>query len=92
MNGEGLVVPVLLWAKDIDIGVDTSFRHGWEIQTQDLSRLGLVDLIVAANEGGGGRGVDDDDNVVVVRWVWKKREAQVRRVRNRRTVSKEGTH
>lgn len=82
MNGEGLVVPVLFRAEDIDVRVYTSFRHGWEIWPEDLRGPGLADLIVVANEGGGD----------VVRWIRKEGEAQVRKVRNRHTGSNEGAH
>lgn len=51
MNGEGLVVPVLLGAEDVDVGVDARFGHGCEIG--DLSGLGLGLGLV--NKGGGAQ-------------------------------------
>ena len=79
LNSEGLVVPVLFRAKDIDICVDTSFRHGWEAQAQDLvghgvSNLIIITIITVFNGDG-----------VIRSWIWKKRRGvQDRRVRNRR--------
>ena len=83
MNSEGLVVPVLFRAKDIDICVDTSFRHGWEAQAQDLvghgvSNIIIIIIIIIIT-------VFNDDGSDIRSWIWKKRRgAQDRRVRNRR--------
>lgn len=79
MNGERLVIPVLFGANDIDIGVNSGFRHGSAIRTGDLDEF-------------CGIGCEDDDVAVAVA-VRKEvgvRSAQDRRVRDRRTEGKEG--
>ena len=79
MNGERLVIPVLFGANDIDIGVNSGFRHGSAIRTGDLDEFC----------GIGG----EDDGVAVAVAVRKEvgvRSAQDRRVRDRRTEGKEG--
>ena len=79
MNGERLVIPVLFGANDIDIGVNSGFRHGSAIRTGDLDEFC----------GIGG----EDDAVAVAVAVRKEvgvRSAQDRRVRDRRTEGKEG--
>lgn len=79
MNGERLVIPVLFGANDIDIGVNSGFRHGSAIRTGDL------------DEFCGIGGEDDDVAVAVaVRKEVGVRSAQDRRVRDRRTEGKEG--
>ena len=79
MNGERLVIPVLFGANDIDIGVNSGFRHGSAIRTGDL------------DEFCGIGGEDDDVAVAVaVRKDVGVRSAQDRRVRDRRTEGKEG--
>ena len=75
MNGERLVIPVLFGANDIDIGVNSGFRHGSAIRTGDLDEF-------------CGIGGEDDD--VAVRKEVGVRSAQDRRVRDRRTEGKEG--
>ena len=75
MNGERLVIPVLFGANDIDIGVNSGFRHGSAIRTGDLDEFC----------GIGG----EDDDVAVGKEVGV-RSAQDRRVRDRRTEGKEG--
>jgi len=42
LNGEGLVIPVLFGAKNIDIGVDACLGHGSTIGTRDLGSVALV--------------------------------------------------
>lgn len=80
MNGERLVIPVLFGANDIDIGVNSGFRHGSAIRTGDL------------DEFCGIGGEDDDVAVAVaVREEVGVRGAQDRRVHDRRTEGKEGT-
>ena len=81
MNGERLVIPVLFGANDIDIGVNSGFRHGSPIRTGDLDEF-------------CGIGGEDDDVAVAVAVAVRKevgvRSAQDRRVRDRRTEGKEG--
>ena len=77
MNGERLVIPVLFGANDIDIGVNSGFRHGSAIRTGDLDEF-------------CGIGGEDDDVAVAVRKEVGVRSAQDRRVRDRRTEGKEG--
>ena len=77
MNGERLVIPVLFGANDIDIGVNSGFRHGSAIRTGDLDEF-------------CGIGGEDDDVAVAVREELGVRGAQDRRVRDRRTEGKEG--
>ena len=77
MNGERLVIPVLFGANDIDIGVNSGFRHGSAIRTGDLDEFC----------GIGGK---DDDVAVAVRKEVGVRSAQDRRVRDWRTEGKEG--
>jgi hypothetical protein len=55
LNGERLVIPVLFGAYDIDIGVNTGFRHGSAIRTRDLEEVYRIGLIVVATSG-----VEDD--------------------------------
>jgi len=83
LNGERLVIPVLFGANDIDIGVNSGFRHGSAIRTGDL------------DEFCGIGGEDDDVAVAVAVAVAVRKEvgvrsAQDRRVRDRRTEGKEG--
>lgn len=53
LNGEGLVVPVLLGAEDIDVSIDASFGHDGEVhRSGDLAGgFGPMRLI---NDSGGG--------------------------------------
>jgi hypothetical protein len=84
LNGERLVIPVLLGPYDIDVRVNTGFRHGSQaIQTRDLNQVGRIDLIVAVY---GAVGSD------LVGRVRKGGGAQDRGVRNRRTQNDEGAH
>lgn len=84
MNGERLVIPVLLGPYDIDVRVNTGLRHGSPaIRTRDLNQVGRIDLIVAAYGGVGGG---------LVGRVRKVGGAQDRGVRNRRTQSDESAH
>lgn len=78
MNGERLVIPVLFGANDIDIGVNSGFRHGSAIRTGDL------------DEFCGIGGEDDDVAVAVRKEVVGVRGAQDRRMRDRRTEGKKG--
>jgi hypothetical protein len=74
LNGERLVIPVLLGPYDIDVRVYTGFRHGSPaIRIRDLNQVGRIDLIVAVYGGG------------LVERVRKGGGAQDRGVRNRRT-------
>lgn len=82
MNGERLVIPVLFGANDIDIGVNSGFRHGSAIRTGDLDEF-------------CGIGGEDDDVAVAVAVAVRKevvgvRGAQDRRMRDRRTEGKKG--
>lgn len=80
MNGERLVIPVLFGANDIDIGVNSGFRHGSAIRTGDLDEF-------------CGIGGEDDDVAVAVavrKEVVGVRGAQDRRMRDRRTEGKKG--
>lgn len=78
MNGERLVIPVLFGANDIDIGVNSGFRHGSAIRTGDL------------DEFCGIGGEDDAVAVAVRKEVVGVRGAQDRRMRDRRTEGKKG--
>ena len=91
LNGEGLVVPVLLGADDIDFSIDASFGHDGEVrQSGDLAGgIGPMRLI---NDSGGGVEVKVEVKVKVTNgmwricWIcWEEEGAQVRKVRNRRT-------
>lgn len=89
MNGEGLVVPVLFWAQDIDVGVDASFGHGGEARRRgDLGVGGGIGPMCLISDRGGGY------EVVSIGWILilERRDAHVRRVRNRRTRGNDRAH
>lgn len=58
LNGERLVIPVLLGAMDIDIRVDTRLRHGSAIGIGDLALMVTGFGAVVEDGSWGGEGIN----------------------------------
>lgn len=85
LNGERLVIPVLFGAMNIDVSVDTRFRHGWAIRTRDLEILVIAFGATIADRGGRG-------GVSFSGWDRGREGVEVRMVRNGGTKRDEDAH